>query len=120
MGLQDDIFFNSTFNITDVHHVKNKTIYLDHFEILRKHMHSFCLQQTSLKYVNKHRDRKFYRTEYKVAEMKVLRIPSLVQIVNTIKIQVIRHALLQLAPMSQNFKRNIFSKIKEYEMETFL
>ena len=51
-------------------------------------MHSFCLQQTSLKYVNKPRDRKFYRTEYKVAEIKLLRIPSLVQIVNTIKIQV--------------------------------
>ena len=84
-------------------------------------MHSFCLQQTSLKYVNKHRDRKFYRTEYKVEEIKVLRIPSLVQIVNTIKIQVIyTHHLLQLALMSQNFKRNIFSKNKEYEMETFL
>ena len=114
------LFFTSTFNLTDVHHVKNKDIYLDHFEIRRQHMHSFCLQQTSLKYVNKHRDRKFYRTEYKVAEIKVLRIPSLVQIVNTIKIQVTRHALLQLALMSQNFKRNIFSKIKEYEMETFL
>ena len=84
-------------------------------------MHSFCLQQTSLKYVNKHRDRKFYRTEYKVEEIKVLRIPSLVQIVNTVKIQVIyKHALLQLALMSQNFKRNILSKIKEYKMETFL
>ena len=72
-------------------------IYLDHLEAQRKHMHSFCLRQTSLKYVNKHRDRKFYRTEYKVAEIKVLRIPSLVQIVNTIKIQVM------LSFNSQNF-----------------
>ena len=82
-------------------------------------MHSFCLQQTSLKYVNKHRDRKFYRTEYKVEGIKVLRIPSLVQIVNTIKIQVISMLSFNLLLCLKISSETFLAKIKNTKWKHF-